>query len=188
SLMLWIAHHVFHIPHVLGYIDDDFSFDRTDNMTYYKPYDTYLPSGQTALLTLWDRIGLPHDRKKQVFGTSLTIIGFLIDTDTMQVSMPLEKKAELVAAIRAFVNVSPKNRRRPLKEFLRLAGWCNWGLNVSPHLKPGLASLYEKTAGKSNLHAPCMVNEQIVRDLTWFADHFQASDGIFFFDSIAWDA
>ncbi|TDL27791.1 hypothetical protein BD410DRAFT_689109, partial [Rickenella mellea] len=187
SLMLWIAVHVFNITDILGYIDDDFSYDYADNMTYYKPYDTYFPTSQASLLMLWDLIGLPHDRKKQLFGTRLQIIGFLVDTETMQVSMPLDKKKELVDAVRNFVRVHT-DRRRPIKAFLQLAGWCNWALNVAPHLKPGLASTYAKTAGKSNMNATCMVNEQIVRDLTWFADHFEASNGIFFFDSIAWDA
>jgi hypothetical protein len=82
--------------------DDSFSYELASQQLYYPPYDCYFPAKQTQLLQLWDDIGLPHKRPKQLFGAPLTVIGFDVDPNAMSASLPEHKKAELVAHLCQF--------------------------------------------------------------------------------------
>jgi hypothetical protein len=103
----------------------------------------------------------------------------------MQITMDAESKHNLLDAIHAFTH---STHRRSLRDFQRIAGWINWGLNVQPRLRPGLASLYAKIAGKDQPHQLLWVNQRVVKDLSWLAHHFAAGNGIFMLDAIAWNA
>jgi hypothetical protein len=59
---------------------------------------------------LWDDIGLPHDKDKQDFGRTLVITELLVDTQVMSISLDFIRKAELIAAIRSFIDISDPNR------------------------------------------------------------------------------
>lgn len=102
----------------------------------------------------------------------------------MSVTMPPESSSDLVEHIRSFL--SAPRRQQPLREWQRLLGWINWGLNVHPLLKPGLQSAYRKIAGKTLSRAPIYLNARVIRDLNWVADMFESTDGIFFFRAKAW--
>ncbi|KAF8813432.1 hypothetical protein BYT27DRAFT_7084856 [Phlegmacium glaucopus] len=141
SLVLWIAVFVKFILDLFAYVDDTFSWDFADNSTFYAPYRKCLPSKQARLLSLFDELGVPHEEQKQVSGSPLTIIGFDVDANAMTVTMPLEARKELVAAVRTFAD---PYQHRLLKDFQRLTGWINWALNVYPLLRPGLSNVYEK--------------------------------------------
>ncbi|KAF9001344.1 hypothetical protein BDQ17DRAFT_1187154, partial [Cyathus striatus] len=128
------------------YSDDIFGADVASNMCHYAPYNQDFPAHQAALLSFWDELGIPHEKEKQLFGSSLTIIGFIVDMERMSFSMAPNKK--LICQISDFIN--SHYLRHPLRDFQCLAGWINWALNVFPLLKPGLCSLYLKMAGKSH--------------------------------------
>ncbi|KAF8557530.1 hypothetical protein OG21DRAFT_1406960, partial [Imleria badia] len=172
-----------------AYVDDSYSFERADNLKFYAPYNKSFPAKQTDLLILWDEIGLPHDEPKQpeVFSVSLApspaVIGFIVDPNAMSVLFPEAKRAELLEHIRTFAVVG---KRWPLREFLRIAGWCNWAFNVLFLLPPGLSALYEKVADKSNLFAGVSVNTSIARDLAWIAGHIEHLPGIRLLNAHAW--
>jgi hypothetical protein len=65
GLMLWIAIFVKQIGDLLGYVDDDYSWDFEDSLVWYPPYKQFYPEKQTRLLELWDELGIPHKKKKQ---------------------------------------------------------------------------------------------------------------------------
>ncbi|KIJ37836.1 hypothetical protein M422DRAFT_259710 [Sphaerobolus stellatus SS14] len=77
--VIWIAIYIKYIEDFLHYMDDTFGYDMDPVLEYYAPYDKHYPKKQVALLHLWDELGLPHNIKKQEFGSSLVIIGFHID-------------------------------------------------------------------------------------------------------------
>lgn len=184
GLVVWIAINVRFILELLAYMDDNFGFDANPDLVFYSPYHRLMPSKQFRLLTLWDDLGIPHSDNKQLFGRALEIIGFFVDPRSMSVTMPADSSADLVEHIRAFLAVS--TRQQPLREWQRLLGWINWGLNVHPLLKPGLQSSYRKIAGKSIARAPIYLNARVVRDLTWVANMFESNEGIFFYRAKAW--
>ena len=99
GVVLWIAIHVKHIHDLLTYINDTFSWDFTNNILWYTPYNKFFPAKQTCLLQLWDELSIPHKCPKQLFGSWLTIIGFNIDTDTMTITMPAQAHTDLIAAM-----------------------------------------------------------------------------------------
>jgi hypothetical protein len=183
GLVSWIAIHIKLLEDILTYVDDIFSWDFDSNLNFYEPYEAFLPEKQCLLLSLWDELGIPHELKKQVNGTSLRIIGFQVDCVAMTITMPPTSITDLVAAIRGFAR--PRSRR-PLRDFLRLGGWINWGLNVFPLLRPGLSTLYAKTKGKTQSRQTIWVSVGLCRELIWLADHIENLPGINLFVSREW--
>ena len=187
ALVVWIATFVLLIEYLFVYVDDTFSFEEEGNMTYYAPYDTSYPAKQTRLLQLWDRIGLPHDKKKQLFGTTLTIIGFECDPNEMSFTMSPTARKDLADAIDEFVCPARGGRRHPLRKFQVIAGWINWSLNVFPLLRPALSNVYDKTAEKTNPNALVFLNKGVCDDLLWFKAHLLALPGVLLLNSVLWD-
>jgi len=185
GLISWIGIYVYAIEDLLHYMDDTFTYNTNPALQYYPPYDTYYPSKQCRLLTLWDDIGLPHEQRKQIFGQCIDIIGFLVNPVEMSFSMPPDSKDALIIAIHVFIDTS-SSHRHPLIEWQCLLGWINWGLNTFPLLKPGLQSSYAKTSGKSNAHASIYLNRQVISDLNWVAEMMENSSGLYYFEATEW--
>ncbi|KAL7284900.1 hypothetical protein ACG7TL_002214 [Trametes sanguinea] len=187
ALLLWIAIHVRDVPCLLAYMDDNFTFEASPTLEKYMGYGepVMLPYAQTRLLQLWDDVGVPHAAAKQLFGRSLTITGFLVDSDAMTITLPPDACADLVAAIHAFLTDASR-RRRPLRDWQRLVGWINWGLNVQPLLRPALQSSYAKIAGRTIPHAPIYINARVTRDLLFIASVFQRYGGVHMLKASAW--
>ena len=186
GLVLWIAIFVKLLPDILGYIDDNFSFEEEGKVLWYAPHQCYYPSKQTELLRLWDEIGLPHDKSKQEYGPVLRVIGFLVDPNLMRVSMDDCDRARLIQHIDSFIETAPGGTRRTLREFQQLAGWVNWSFNVFPLLKPALSNVYAKISGKSEPHAKMFVSKGVVQDLEWYKILMEQSDGVYLFGDVKW--
>jgi hypothetical protein len=184
GLVLWIAIFIKGLNDLLGYIDDDFSWEFESNVLWYKPYHKYFPTKQCRLLKLWDELGIPHEEKKQVFGSPLTIIGLDVDPNIMTITMPLQARDNLILAICTF---ACEGRRHPLREFQSLAGWINWALNAYPLFRPGLSVMYAKMSGKDKPHQPIWVSRSLVRELIWIVDHIQQSNGVHIMEFLEWN-
>ncbi|KAF8994781.1 hypothetical protein BDQ17DRAFT_1430791 [Cyathus striatus] len=159
SLVDWIATFIKFIPDLCIYSDDVFGAAVANDVTWYEPYQMFMPTLQTRLLNLWDELGIPHECEKQVYGSTLTIIGFSVDANRLSISMPSEKKCELIEHISSFI--APQHIKHSLREFQQLAGWINWSLNVHPLLRPGLAALYQKMAGVDSPNTRIYVNNDV---------------------------
>ncbi|EIW79270.1 hypothetical protein CONPUDRAFT_32939, partial [Coniophora puteana RWD-64-598 SS2] len=166
------------------YVDDNFGSERPGHVLFYAPYGTWLPASQARILELWDELGIPHEEKKQLYGTSLPIIGFLVDTAAMSATMTAESRDALIEFIHEFTS---RLHRRCLRDFQRLAGYVNWALNVYPLLRPGLTTAYDKTRGKHHAFAKIWLNKALITELNWLVTHLARSQGVFFFRSIFWD-
>ena len=44
-----------------------------------------------------------------------------------------------------------------------------------------------KIGGKSESHAKIFVSKAVIRDLDWFVEHVQNSDGVYLFENVDWD-
>jgi len=64
-------------------------------MLAYGPYGKSYSQDQTMLLLLWDKLGIPHKERKQVFGLPLPIIGILVDPNAMSFALPEDAKERL---------------------------------------------------------------------------------------------
>ena len=93
GLLCWIGIHEASIEGLLHYMDDAFNVSFDNHLETYKPYNQQMPHDQVRFLLLLDEIGLLHKDKKQVHGKQLKIIGLLVDTETLSISMsPKAKK------------------------------------------------------------------------------------------------
>ncbi|KAF8985854.1 hypothetical protein BDQ17DRAFT_1259984, partial [Cyathus striatus] len=181
SLSTWSCVFIKCIPDLFQYSDDMFRADLASNVAWYGPYRQSFPVHQTALLSFWDEIGFPHEQEKQLFGSSLTVIRFQVDTAQMSISMAPGKKEELIDPICQFID--SKHIRHPVN-FQHLAGWVNWALNVFPLLKPGLCSVYLKIAGKSHPYECLYLNNDICTDLCWLITHLHVSHELLILEDI----
>ena len=95
-----------------------------------------------------------------------------------------ESKLQLVAALRDFAQ---HGTRRSLRDFQHITGYLNWALNIFPLLRPGLCTVYAKTAGKVFQRALIWVNRDVERELEWVIGHLLTSDGILILKSMSWN-
>lgn len=190
SLVTWIGKNEYMIPDLAAYSDDSFGVEFTKNVTFYEPYARDVPTSQATLLCLWDELGIPHKDKKQVSGKTLTIIGIDVDANNLTLTLPVDKKCELIAQLKEFAR-TPENKgvKYALKDFQRLAGWFNWALNVYSLLKPALANVYAKmTHSKPDKPLTKLyVNNAIRSDLLWAVDHLSRLSGTRVLQSLDWD-
>ena len=75
TLVMWITIHVYACADLMHYMDDVWSYETDPILVFYEPLNDWYPCKQVKLLQL-DDLGLPHDKKKQVFAHTLEIIGF----------------------------------------------------------------------------------------------------------------
>jgi hypothetical protein len=87
-LVAWIAKNEYEIYDLGTYSDDSFGVEFAGDVTYYKPYNQYMPTNQVKLLELWDVLGIPHKIHKQVSGKILTIIGIEVDANALTLALP----------------------------------------------------------------------------------------------------
>jgi hypothetical protein len=95
SLLAWIARFKRQIESLV-YVDDSFGVEEAGEMTQYAPYEQDYPSQQACLLEFWDEVGIPHKRKKQLFGPRLAILGIDVDVDNLTFTLSEESRARLL--------------------------------------------------------------------------------------------
>jgi hypothetical protein len=99
SLVIWIAVVKLLLSFLFIYVDDSFSFQQQHRLSWYNPYQKELPSDLARLLRLWDYIALPHEARKQVFGTELAVIGFDIHPNLMRIRISDDSRANLIQTL-----------------------------------------------------------------------------------------
>jgi len=184
SLVSWIAKKQWNIELLGTYSDDSFSPDHANNLAWYPPYNKFLLKNQVKLLQLWDEINLPHKESKQIYGSSLTIIGIEVDANALSMTMPPDRLRELISAIDDFIS---SNHKFTLREWQCLAGWINWSFNVFPLLRPCLNNFYVKISGKCTPNKYVRINNTVRMDLTWAARHLDSDKGVCLIHHIHWD-
>jgi len=147
GLVIWIVIYIFLCADLLHYMDDAWSYETELALVYYSPYDTFYPCKQVKLMQLYDYLGLPHAKKKQVFqaGARKSLACTLI-LQLMTITMPAMARDSLISAIRAFVDTAI-SRRCSLLDWQCILGG-SIGVNAFPLLRPALQSAYSKSPEK----------------------------------------
>lgn len=120
SLVLWIAEDR-GITDIFSYIDDNFSWDFSTNMVYYKKHDKLLPEKQVRLLQLWDELGIPHASNKQEFSSVLTVIGYEIDLRNERISVGANAMKKTLDKLESILEEG-QGTTRTLKECTKFVG------------------------------------------------------------------
>ena len=173
SLVAWVARFE-KLIESLVYVDDSFGIEESGKMKFYAHYNQWFPAQQACLLELWDEIGFPHQLKKQLFGSVLTVLGIEVDSELLTFSLPKESKDRLSEGLSAWSN---KGVRKNVREWQQVAGWMNWVFNVFPLLRPSLNGLYDKLKGK-RMEARIWANTSIREDLLWAKGKLDESSGV----------
>lgn len=192
SLVAWIAKNVEDIQGLSTYMDDFSGAEFEDSVEFYSKYNTFLPRKQVRLLSLWDKLGIPHAQPKQVSGSPLTIIGLSVDPNELTITLPEQSRTLLVDELhmwgRHTKSKKPSNSSFKLKKWQQLAGWVNWGLNAFPLLRPCLNNLYFKMRGHTEQRNSIYINDTIRSDLLWAAQWIEQSTGVHLLSSTVWNA
>jgi hypothetical protein len=99
SLVTWIAKYKRNISFIMTYLDYSSGCTWTDDVTFYRPYNKFLPTPQARLLTLWDDLGIPHKEKKQIHGASIPIIGIQVNPNEVSYTLPEDSHQKLIAEL-----------------------------------------------------------------------------------------
>lgn len=189
SLVLWIAESQWSINGLCNYIDDVFNAVDNTRWKRYEPYQTDFPEGQARLLECWDTLGIPHKKEKQLFGTTLTIIGIHVDAQKLTLSLAPERREQLLEELDRFIvrKEDQQRKRFPLRAFLQLAGWLSWSFNVYPYLRPCLSNLYHKIGPLKRKDALVYTNRAISSELEWAEQHIKDNaNGVMFLRELQW--
>ncbi|EGF98364.1 uncharacterized protein MELLADRAFT_95712 [Melampsora larici-populina 98AG31] len=180
SLVLWIARTRMGISRMNNLMDDTWGVAPLSSMVVFKGHQ--VPLDQAKLLLLFDVLNIPWEWKKQVHGVYLEIIGHLVRSKELSFSLPDDKKANLVMALRTFT----LTKSRSLRNWQSLLGWASWGLNSFPLGRWALQSSWEKIAGKSHKFLVVPHNKTVQKDLSWLADCLEKSTGNLFLEAVIW--
>lgn len=155
-------------------------------MVYYAPYDSHLPSPQARLLTLWDDLGIPHQEKKQIHGSSIPVIGIQVDLNKMTYMLPAASQAKLQEELELWT--SKKGMCHMVRCWQHMAGWMNWCFNVYPLLRPALCNVYDKLRSKTNPSGLVWINNTVHADLNWALEKIKETPGRLLLDSVTWSS
>ena len=175
SLVNWIGIEKKNISGLLGYVDDNFSWEFEGNTKYYKPYKKFLPAKQARLLELWDELGIPHDEEKQLSGSPLTILGYEVDANAMTIKIPDEKKAKVIESIR---NYAHEGTSYTLRELQSVAGSTNSLLSLYPHMRSGLRGLFDEMSRKEGSSTKLVVSKSVARNLSKLAEYLEEAQPV----------
>jgi len=139
------------IPDLWSYMDDSFGIDEyTKNVMWYPCYKKNMPANQVKLLSLWDKLGIPHEPHKQVFRDKLTIIGIEINVNSLTLTLLEQRLYHLLEELHKFTAWTKEKRgmTQTLQCWQQLVGWLNWNFNIFPMICPALNNIYAKILGR----------------------------------------
>jgi len=189
GLVTWITKNVRLIPDLWTYMDDSFRIDEYGNTIWYQKYEKHMPESQVKLLSLWDELGIPHELHKQLFRTTLTIIGIEVNANSLTFTLPKQALDDLLQELYEFMSWPERKRGASwtLRWWQRLAGWMNWCFNVFPTIHPALNNMYLKITGKDQSLMKIWVNNNVQTDLKWAMGHLCNSLGVHLLSSVTWN-
>jgi len=144
TLVAWIEKYE-ELIESLVYVDDSFRVEEEGMVERYELYEESYPTSQAHLLKLWDKVGIPHKKRKKISGERLMVLGIEVDTNNLLFALPKESKGHLEKVLEEW---SQKGVQKRVKEWQQLAGWINWAFNIFPLLQPALNNVYAKLKGK----------------------------------------
>ncbi|GAA5945714.1 hypothetical protein JCM1841_002701, partial [Sporobolomyces salmonicolor] len=151
----------------LAYVDDAFGLDTSGfSLPVTNPTTgetRSVPCDQARLLLVWNFVGCPWEWDKQLSGKRLVVLGHLVDSDALTVSLPEAAKQGFADSVANFLAPG----KQPLVAFQRLAGYGNWICTSLPFAKFALVSIYEKMRGKSRRNGSIWINTAVRRNLAW---------------------
>ena len=105
-LMTWIVVNIERTIRFSEYSDDPFAPALAQLMGFCALYAKSLQTPQSRLLSLWDKVGIPHKGKKQLPGSGLTTICISFDTSELRFTLPEQARVDLTNELDAWCDLS----------------------------------------------------------------------------------
>jgi hypothetical protein len=183
SLVAWIATEIKGIQYLCDYVDDSSGCGLRKDFALYEPYGKEFPREQVVLMNLWDELGIPHKPHKQLYGSSLPIIGISVDAKALTLTLSVEGREMLITELLWWCKPGRKER---LRRWYQMGGWMNWALNVYPRIRPALNNFYPKLRGRRDSTSHIWVNNIIREDFTWAVRILDLCSGVRLLRSVYW--
>ncbi|KAJ8293081.1 hypothetical protein OF846_001494 [Rhodotorula toruloides] len=178
----WCIRHRLGLEFPLLFVDDTFGYDVSGKTVTVQHPETgesrAVPLEQGTVLVAWKTLGVPWEWDKQESGSSLIILGHLVDGPSLTVTLPAQARADFVAFVQAFI----AQGEPPLRDWWRLTGYAQWASTTNPWIRFTLRSLYDKTAGKTRPRGLVPLNDQNRRDLRRLIDELENSPPLYLLD------
>ncbi|KAI9350274.1 hypothetical protein BDR26DRAFT_930395 [Obelidium mucronatum] len=161
-LVAWYAVNILHIP-VYVMMDDFWGIchQHRDDFLANKP-----PVQMQNLKHFLHQLGIETSDEKDVWGQTITIVGFQVSAAHLTIDLDPNKVTEFMQYLQPWC--IPSSHKR--KEFDILTGSLNWICNIYFFIKPFISPIYHQCAGKSR-HNLILANTPTTDAITWILHH-----------------
>ena len=155
----WVLQHNYGVVHLLHYLDDFFTAGPANSNDCM--------NNLTAMLSLCNKINAPvKSSKVEGPSTTLTFLGILLDTTTMEASITQDRKQALLSEL-----LYLRHRRNCTKRaLLSLIGKLSFCCKVLPAGRIFLRRLIDLSITVSKLHHHLSLTAEAKLDLQWWLD------------------
>ena len=166
SAIEWILQHNYGVQHIIHYLDDFFTAGPADSLACHH--------NMAAMKGLFKAINAPtNPDKEEGPSTTITFLGVLLDTTTMQASITTDRKAELLQAIHQLQGKHTCTKR----QLLSLIGKLAFASKVVPPGRIFLRRLIDLSTTVRPLHHHITLNREAHADLTWWSHYLPTWSG-----------
>ncbi|KAI9335549.1 hypothetical protein BDR26DRAFT_986040 [Obelidium mucronatum] len=161
-LVAWYAVNILHIP-VYVMMDDFWGIchQHRDDFLANKP-----PVQMQNLKHFLHQLGIETSDEKDVWGQTITIVGFQVSAAHLTIDLDPNKVTEFMQYLQPWC--IPSSHKR--KEFDILTGSLNWICSIYFFIKPFISPIYHQCAGKSR-HNLILANTPTTDAITWILHH-----------------
>jgi hypothetical protein len=153
SAIVWILEEVFKVSPTLHLLDDFLTLSPPGTDGNYV---------KSVFLSVFSKLGIPLSEPKTVGPTCcLEYLGLTLDSQLMQLRLPLDKLVRIRAMLDRFLNIDKCKKR----DILSLLGHLNFASSV---IKPGrsfISRLIQASKSVSKLHYFVYLNKEAKRDI-----------------------
>lgn len=167
--LCWILLNNYKLPFVLHLLDDFLVVD----------FPTSPPARCISTLKkVFAHLGVPlSDEKTSGPCTSLEFLGIILDSVSMQASLPQEKLLRIREIIQSFQSVPSITKR----DLLSLLGHLNFAMRIIPQGRSFISRLLDLSKSVQNLSDVVVLNEGCRSDLQFWCKLLHSWNGISFF-------
>ena len=165
DLLAWIMENA-GVSYLIHYLDD--------YLTMGPPRSTVCQENLDIFISLCAELGVPLAAEKlEGPSTSLSFLGILLDTECMEIRLPVDK----LARIKQLLTTWPPKKKATKRQILSLVGTLHHATKV---VRPGrafVARMYSTAAKLRKMHFITRLNKSFRSDLLWWHTFLQAWNG-----------
>jgi len=169
--LAWIAHDN-GIPAIIHYVDDFLIISHPDKA---KEKDTFL--------SLLSDLRVPIKLQKLVGPvTTLTYLGFELDTINMTASLSAQRRQDLLAYLQKW----HKKKSAHTREIRSLVGYLLWACQVLPRARPFAQRFLDLQNRTHDVDRYTNLSKELRSDIAWWIKAVSSWNGVYLFEETTW--